>query len=108
MLSASSGDVEALGEVEELVATEAAQGVRGAGDRLEAVRDGHQQLVADEVAVGVVDALEVVQVQQEERRRARPGARSSARAWDESVLEQRPVGQSGERVVQGLVARVGR
>ena len=72
---------EVLGEVEELVAAEAAERVGRPRDVLEAAGDADEQLVADEVAVGVVDALEVVEVDAGGPRRRPPGGRSVACAW---------------------------
>ena len=61
-----------------------------------------QQLVAAGVAEAVVDDLEVVEVQEQQRRRvaAAPGARLGAL---EAVVEQRAVREAGQRVVQRLV-----
>ena len=98
---------EALGEVEELVAAEAAQRVRGARHLLEAPGDRPQQLVAREVAEGVVHALEVVEVDQQDGADAAV-ARDARVGLVEPVLEERPVGQAGQGVVQGAVRELGR
>jgi hypothetical protein len=63
--------------------------------------DLDEQLVAMVVAEGVVDVLEPVQVQQQQRR----GAQVAVGGPDglaHAVGEQLPVGQPGKRVVQGL------
>ena len=69
------GSGEPFGEVEELVAAEATQRVGRARDEFEATRDRRQELVTDEVSVGVVHALEVVEVEEEDARRSHPVAR---------------------------------
>ncbi|GAC1324011.1 MAG: hypothetical protein NVSMB13_04760 [Mycobacteriales bacterium] len=63
-----------------------------------------EQLVADLVTEGVVHALEPVEVEEQHGHRllAGPGPQQ---ALLEPVLEQRPVGQPGERVVEGLVLK---
>jgi len=58
-----------------------------------------QQLVAPRVAKGVVDVLKAVEVQQQQRQRA--GGKRRA----EPLVEQRAIGQAGERVVRRLVAQ---
>ena len=70
--SASAGERETLGEVEELVAAEPTQRVGRARDPFEAAGHRDEQLVAGEVAEGVVHPLEVVEVEQEHRARSRP------------------------------------
>ncbi len=61
-----------------------------------------QQLVAGLVAERVVDLLEAVEV--DEQRRALGAAPAGAREHLlDPVEDQRPVGQTGERVVQRLV-----
>lgn len=66
-------------------------------------RDVHQQPVACLVAESVVDSLEPVQVQNHHHRRC---GRSRAGAGDrglQTVCEQGPVRQAGERIVQRVV-----
>ena len=65
----------------------------------QAAGEGDEQLVADLVAEAVVDALEVVEVE-EEHDRAAVGA--AERGLD-LLGEQRAVGEPGERVVVGAV-----
>ena len=72
---------------------------RGAGGSRRAGRHGHQDLVAEVVAGGVVDGLELVEVEQEE---ADGGAARSEQAV-ELLVQQGPVGEAGEVVVEGLV-----
>ena len=52
-----------FGEVEEFVAPEATQGVGRSRDPFESMRDGRQELIADQVSVGVVHPFEVIEVQ---------------------------------------------
>ena len=95
------GDV--LEQDPELVAAEAGDGVAGA-DRLREPRSRRgQQLVADLVAEAVVDELEAVEVEEQDRRQ-RAVARQPGQGVLEPVEEQRPVRQAGERVVQRAMA----
>ena len=66
----------------------------------------HQDAVAHVVAEGVVDRLESVEVAEAQGHRpARPGRRGQGVLHP--VVEERPVGQAGELVVEGQVAEVG-
>ena len=90
------GDV--LQQHAELVAADARDEVVAAHAGAQARGDHLQQAVADLVAEAVVDLLEVVQVEEQERRGlvVAPGVRHRlARA----LGEHRAVGQAGERVV---------
>ncbi len=91
----------------ELVPAEPADGVLGPHAGLQPLGDRHQQQVAVVVAKGVVDVLEAVQIEQEHRRLrlARPGGAQSQLTPN---LEQRAVGQPGQRIVVGLVGQLGR
>ena len=91
----------AAGAVEqqrELVAAEARRGVALAEAGAQAVGHGAQQLVAGVVAVAVVDRLELVDVEQQHAD-ARPAALERVL---EAVVEERAVGELGERVVERL------
>ena len=89
-------------EQRELVATEPRDGVAVADQAGEPHGAGHQQLVADLLAHGVVHDLEVIQVDEQHAdgltllpgRGELPG---------DPLLEEQPVGQPGQRVVEGLV-----
>ena len=89
----------------ELVAPQAGHGVTGAHDRGEQPAGPHQDAVADVVAERVVDRLEPVEVAEAQGHR-------SARSWGRGqcvlhpVVEQGPVGQPGELVVEGQMAQV--
>ena len=95
----------ALDEHDELVAAEPADRVGLAQDAGDPCGDDAQQLVADRVAEGVVDALEAVEVDEHRRR-----VGAVAAGVDEHLLgavhDQRAVRQPGERVVQRLVAQL--
>ena len=89
----------AVGEQDrELVATEASHDVGAADGPPQQARDGDQELVAGVVAEGVVDLLEVVEVEQEERS---GGAVATAEVEValELVLEAPAVGEAGQHVV---------
>jgi hypothetical protein len=75
----------------ELVATQAADGVRVAQDRTQPRADLAEQLVPVGVAEAVVDLLEPVQVDEQERDLLAAAARRR-QALLEAVLQQHPVG----------------
>jgi len=91
----------------ELVAAEPRQEVAPADDRAEAARDLDEQLVAVIVAERVVDLLEAVEVDEQER----GGAARAPRVGDRTLrapVQEHAVGQAGERVVQRLAAQAAR
>ena len=59
----------ALADDAEFFAAVAAEQIRGADGAAEDRGDVHQDLVADQVAVGVVDPLEVIEVEHQEAER---------------------------------------
>jgi hypothetical protein len=75
-----------------------------ADGRADRASDLGQQLVADRVAAGVVDPLELVDVDQHERERGAvaPGALDHAR---DSLLERAVVAEPGQAVAQRRLAR---
>ena len=75
----------------------------GAQGLLEPWRGGGQQLVADLVAEAVVDQLEVVEIEEQDRAQRLLAPEAGQRVL-EPVDEQHPVGQAGQRVVHGPVA----
>ena len=89
----------------ELVAAEPRSGVLGTQAAGQPLRGRAQQLVADRVAEAVVDRLEVVEIDEHhgELTVVAPGARERQ---CEAILEQRPVGEAGEIVVERLVAEL--
>ena len=95
--------VDVLADDEELVAAEPRDGVGRAHGGGEPARERDEHRVAGRVAVEVVDALEVVDVDVEHG-----GVRARALGVRERVLEpvaaERAVGQPRQRVVQRLVA----
>ena len=89
----------------ELVAAEARRGVRLADKGGEAAGGGHEQLIADAVSLRVVDDLEVVKVdEQHARDPAGPLGRGDLLRYP--VLEQQPVRQPGQGVVEGPVLQL--
>ena len=88
----------------ELVAAEPGDRVALADAFLQALGELHQQQVADVVAERVVDLLEAVEVEQQQRQRL-AGARRGAQRLGQAVLEQQAVGQPGQRVVHRLMAQ---
>ena len=89
-----------LEEERELVTAEAAGGVLGAQHRLQPLRDQAQQLVAGRVAERVVDGLELVEVDEQDRD---PLLGAPDERVAEAVDEEDAVGQPGERIVERLV-----
>ena len=87
--------VEVFAQDDELVASEARQRVAGAEDPVQSVGDRDEQLVADVVAVGVVDRLELVEVGEEDRHDL-VGPLAPQDRVVEALHEQRPVRQAGQ------------
>ena len=83
----------------ELVAAQAAAQVAGAQLALELARELLERLVADRVAPGVVDLLELVEVHRDDRDRV-VLARRAAQLGLEPVVEGALVRQPGERVLE--------
>ncbi len=94
--------VQALEQERELVAAEPGDGVAWSQALRQPLRRRQQDLVADEMAERVVDDLEAVEVEEEDGARRRR-ARAAADGVLEAVLEEHPVRQPGERVVQRVV-----
>ncbi len=98
---------QSFGEVQELVASESTECVRHARRLAEAVGNGGQQLIADEVPVRVVDPLEVVQVKQENG--THPAvAHDSGVSVRESILEKEAIREAGQWIVESLMGELGR
>ena len=91
----------ALDEHGELVAAEARHGVARARGRAEAARHLQQHLVADVVPEAVVDLLEPVEVDEQQRDRCARALPARQRLL-EPVAEERAVGEAGEAVVERL------
>ena len=70
-------------------------------------RTARSMLVADRVAVGVVDVLEVVDVERDDGGRRRRGGGRAASARSSSSSKRAAVEQAGERVVAGEVLELG-
>ena len=96
---------DAVEEQRELVAAEAGDGVAGADAGGERAADGDQDRVADGVAEGVVDALEVVDVDGDDRDLTLDALRAGDGVL-QAVHEERAVGEAGEGVVEGLVGEL--
>ena len=94
-----------LEEHRELVPAEPRHGVAPAGAGGELAADGDQDRVAHRMAEAVVDRLEAVDVDRDDRDAAfdPPGAREGVL---EPIHEERAVGQPGQGVVEGLVGEL--
>ena len=98
---------EVLAQDDELVARQARQGVARTQQRGQALGDGDQQLVADAVAVEVVDQLEPVEIDEQDRGHlARPAAPKHRVV--EPLEQEDPVRQPGQRVVERALAGTAR
>ena len=96
---------EVLAQDHELVTGQAGQAVTGPQQPGQPLGDRHQQLVADLMAVGVVDLLEPIEIHEEHRRdllRAPPRAKRVL----EQLQHQHPIGQAGQGIVQRRFARL--
>jgi hypothetical protein len=100
-------EIRVLGQDGELVAAQPADGVVLAQAAAQPGPDLAQQPVPGAVTQAVVDHLEVVQVDEEHGHAAAVAARPGQRVPD-PVVEQRPVGQVGEAVVERQVLELGR
>lgn len=85
----------------ELVPTEPRDGVAGAHRGLEPLGDLDQEPIARAVPERVVDDLEAVEVEEEDRQR-QLAVRASLQGDRQPIHEERPVRQPGEPVVQRL------
>ena len=93
------------GQERELVATETRHQVARPELLADPFGDGHEELVARGVTQRVVDDLEVVEVEEGHDRGRRPVDRGDPAPLD-LLDEGGPVGQSGQRVVERLVAEL--
>ncbi len=103
------GDVERAGRVgrvldqhRELVAAHPGDRVTGSQRAAQPLRHPDEQLIAVAVPEAVVDVLEVVEVDEQDGQRVAPPPRPGERVV-EPVGEQGAIGQTRERVVEGLV-----
>lgn len=85
-----------------LVATQTAQNVGLAQSASHDVGDAAQRRVTGGVAIGIVDVLEVIDVEQNERRSAVIATRERVRP-DELGIKRAPIEQPRQRIVRGEV-----
>ena len=91
-------------EDDELVAADPSNRVAGADDRLEPARQRLEHGVAGAVPAHVVDVLEAVEIDDDEREGLVRSARSPERLLD-AVVEEHAVRQPGERIAKRLGLR---
>ena len=72
----------------------------------ETMADGDQQLVAGAMPQAVVDRLEIVEIQEEDRQRGLAQPAGAIERVLDAIDEERPVGEPGQRIVQRLVAEL--
>ena len=84
----------------EFVAAQPGQRVGGADRGGDPLCDSAQQLVADGVTQGVVDVPEAIEIEQQDRNHAALAA-GAGQLLAEPIVQQGPVGQAGEPIVQG-------
>ena len=89
----------------ELVAAHPRDRVPGAEGRAQALGDADQDGVALAVPQAVVDRLEVVEIDEEDRQRPRI-ALVERQGVVQPIDEERAVGKAGQRVMEGLVAEL--
>ena len=99
--------VDGAGEQDgELVAAEPGDGAGRADDALEPEGDLHEQAVALLVPERLVDLLELVEVEDEDRGAGRRALGHRGQRGGEPALQVRAVGQAGEGVVQRVVPQL--
>ena len=89
----------------ELVATQAARRVLGADRVGDAPGDLDQEAVALAVPQRVVHGLEVIEIQEQDRRHVALASPPAERMAD-AIREQGSIGETRERIVEGLVAEL--
>ena len=99
------GAADVLEQDRELVPAQPRGRVAGPQAAAQPPGDARQQLVAGGVPQGVVDRLEVVEVEEQDRDREGGAQLARQRVFD-AVAEQRAVGQLGQRIVEGPVAQL--
>jgi len=102
----SGGTIRVRQHHRELVAAQAGEGVRRAQFGVQAGSDLLQDQVASLVTERVVDLVEAVQVEQQEAHPAAGPPRGANRLL-QAVEQQGAVGQTGERVTQGVMDKGG-
>ena len=97
--------LDVLEQDRELVAAEPRGGVGRADAGRDPLRHLEQHAVADGVTEAVVDGLEVVEID-EQHRHADALAQGPGHRVAHALVEQRAVGQMGDRIVEGLVGEL--
>ena len=100
--NASESSAQVLAQHDEFISTEAPDRVAGAKRGAEPRGQPDQQQVADIVAAGVVDELEVVEVKEHDRERPTRAAGATEGVL-KPVEEQRAVGKARQRIMAGAV-----
>ena len=89
----------------EFVATDAGDGVDRGDDALQASRDVVQQFIAGAMAQRIVDELEAVEIEHQHGELLLVAFRMDDRLV-QPIVEQHAIGQAGQRVVRGQVAKL--
>jgi len=92
------GTADVAQQDQELIAAEAANDVMRAYTRAQAAAHLEQQLIADGMTHRVVDVLEAVQIDEQQRQHGLAAARVVDRIA-RALVKQEPVGQAGKRIV---------
>ena len=98
-----AGVADVLDQHRELVPPQPCDRVPGAEARLEPPREGDEHLVPGHVPEAVVDHLELVEVDVEDRERIVVAPPAAGEGLAQAVAEQRAVGEAGQRVVERVV-----
>jgi hypothetical protein len=99
------GRIDLLADRDELIAAVPGDRVAGADRAAQPPGNLDEHRIADDVTVAIVDRLELVEVDEQDR----SGARVPGRVGDrvaQAIVQQRPVGEARERVMDGVVARL--
>ena len=92
---------------DEFIAALPADRVRGAHAIHQPLGDGLKKLVADRMSQRIVDVLETVQIQKQHRDLFRMTLRQGDRLAD-SVVQEHPIGQPGQKIVLGRMRHLQR
>ena len=95
--------VNAFDENRELIAAEPRDRVGSPHAVAESLTDGDQKLIAGSMAEGIVDVLEVIDVEQKHREGLAAGALRRVERVRDTIEEQRAVRKSGQRIVKRIV-----
>ena len=95
--------VEVIKQDRKFVATQTRNRVTGANRRAKPLTEFDEQLIANQVAQNVINALESVEIEEKDRKCALLSALPTRERFPDLINEQGTIGQTCESIVQGLV-----